>query len=68
MGHQVLAFRYDASPRQVTIGVYDPNRPGDDAVEIVMEQLGGGEIRLSQSSGEALLALLHLPYEPPRKP
>jgi hypothetical protein len=72
MGHQVLAYRYDASPGRVAIGVYDPNHPGDDAVEIVLQRgeesdERGGEIRLSQSTGEALLALLHLPYAPPRR-
>jgi len=68
MGHQVLAFRYDASQGRVAIGVYDPNHPGDDGVEVVVEQGDGGEIRLSQSSGESVLALLHLPYSPPRTP
>ena len=68
MGHQVLAHRYDASPARIAIGVYDPNHPGDDGVEIVLERGHGGEIRLSQSTGEELLSLLHLPYVPPRTP
>lgn len=67
MGHQVLAYRYDTAPERVAIGVYDPNHPGDDGIEIVLELGNGGEIRLSQSSGEELLALLHLPYVPPRE-
>jgi len=66
MGHQVAAFRYDATPGRIAIGVYDPNHPGDDKVELVIERGDGGEIRLSQSTGEPLLALLHLPYAPPR--
>jgi hypothetical protein len=35
-GHQVVAYRYDASPERVSIGVYDPNHPGDDTVELVL--------------------------------
>lgn len=66
MGHQVVAYRYDVSPELVTIGVYDPNHPGDDGVELRMERGSGGGIRLSQSTGEALLGLLHLPYSPPK--
>jgi hypothetical protein len=64
LGHQVLAYRYDASPGRVAIGVYDPNHPGDDTVEIHLEW-HGSEIRLSQSTGEPLLALLDLPYSGP---
>lgn len=66
MGHQVAAFRYDASPDRVAIGVYDPNHPGNDRVEVVIERGAGGEIRLSQSTAEDVLALMHLPYTPPR--
>jgi hypothetical protein len=65
MGHQVAAYRYDASPGRVAIGVYDPNHPGDDGIEVSIERGHDGEIRLSQSSGEAVLALLDLPYSPP---
>lgn len=68
MGHQVLAHRYDATSSRIAIGVYDPNHPGRDDVEIVLAKGHGGEIRLSQSTGEDLLALLHLPYVPPRTP
>jgi hypothetical protein len=66
MGHQVLAHRYEVSPKRIAIGIYDPNHPGNDTVEIVLEQHDGGEIRLSQSTGEACLGLLHLPYVAPR--
>ena len=64
MGHQVLAFRYEVTTTLVTIGIYDPNHPGDDTVELRLER-GEGEIRLSQSTGEPLLGLLHLPYSAP---
>jgi hypothetical protein len=66
MGHQVLGYRYVASPERVAIGIYDPNHPGDDSVELRLERGSGCEIRLSQSTGEPLLGLLHLPYAPPK--
>ena len=66
MGHQVLGYRYEVSPQRIAIGVYDPNHPGNDVVEIVLAREDGGEIRLSQSTGEDVLAVLHLPYRPPR--
>lgn len=65
-GHQVAAFRYEASASRIAIGVYDPNHPGNDGVELVLERRHGGETRLSQSTGEDLLGLLHLPYSAPR--
>ncbi len=64
-GHQVVAFRYEATKTRVSIGVYDPNHPGDDAVELVLEHAPGGALRLSQSTGEPLLGLLHLPWRRP---
>jgi hypothetical protein len=64
-GHQVVAYRYEASPARVTIGVYDPNHPGDDSVELVLERSAAGEISLGQSTGEPLLGLLALPWDPP---
>ena len=66
MGHQVAAFRYDVTPQRISIGVYDPNHPGNDAVEIVLEQAHGGRVSLSQSTGEPLLGLLALPWVPAR--
>ena len=65
-GHQVVAYRYDASPDRVAIGVYDPNHPGDDTVELVIERAADREVRLSQSTGEPLLGLLALPWRPRR--
>ena len=65
LGHQVVAFRYDEAGDRVTLGVYDPNHPGVDTVELVIEIGAGGALRLKQSTGEDLLGLLALPYEPP---
>jgi hypothetical protein len=66
LGHQVVGFRYDETPSRVSIGVYDPNHPGDDRVRIGFETVGGGELRPSQSTGEPLLGLLHLPWREAR--
>jgi hypothetical protein len=62
-GHQVVAHRYVTSPSRVAIGVYDPNHPGDDSVEVGFESRADGGVRLFQSSGEPLLGLLHLPWQ-----
>ena len=62
LGHQVIGYRYDEAPSSVTIGVYDPNHPGDDAVTIGFDVGPGGELSLRQSTGEPLLGLLHLPW------
>lgn len=66
LGHQVVAYRYAATPDRIAIGIYDPNHPGDDAVELVLERSTDGSIRMSQSTGEPLLGLLDLPYEAAR--
>jgi len=66
MGHQVAGYRYETTPDAVSIGVYDPNHPGKDDVEVRFEKGAGGEIRHSQSTGEPLLGLLSLPWKPAR--
>jgi hypothetical protein len=66
LGHQVVGFRYDVTPSRVAIGVYDPNHPGDDGVTIGFEAAAGGQLRLSQSTGEPVLGLLHLPWREAR--
>ena len=65
LGHQVVGFRYDESPERVAIGIYDPNHPGVDDVELVLRTGAAGRLELSQSTGEPLLGLLALPYVPP---
>jgi len=64
-GHQVVAYRYEVTAGRVGIGVYDPNHPGDDAVEVGFERGSDGRLTLWQSTGEPLLGLLHLPWRPP---
>jgi hypothetical protein len=64
MGHQVAAYRYDERPDRVTIGIYDPNHPDDDTVELRLSTGPGGELSLAQSTGEPLLGLLALPFSP----
>jgi hypothetical protein len=66
VGHQVLAYRYEASAGRVTIGAYDPNHPGDDTVDLVIERSSDGRVSLGQSTGEPLLGLLALPWVPSR--
>ena len=66
LGHQVVGYRYAETAERVMIGVYDPNHPGDDAVEVVVERSPDGAARLSQSTGEPLIGLLALPFEPVR--
>lgn len=65
MGHQVLGYRYEATGERVAIGVYDPNHPGDDNVDLVLERSTDGRVSLAQSTGEPLLGLLALPWAPP---
>jgi hypothetical protein len=70
--HQVLAWRWEAQDGRIGIGVYDPNHPGGDDVELRVEiaELPGApwraRIRLSQSTGEPLLGFFRQPYPPPR--
>lgn len=66
LGHQVVGFRYAETAERVAIGIYDPNHPGDDSVEVSFERSAGGAIRCSQTTGEPLLGLLHLPFAPAR--
>ncbi|MBA3877193.1 MAG: hypothetical protein C0498_09705 [Anaerolinea sp.] len=73
--HEVLGFAYEAGPGEATIRIYDPNHPGSDDVAIRL-RIGGVAARpeppafatppvsLEQTTGEPLLALLHLPYRP----
>jgi len=56
-----VGYRYVVTSERVAIGVYDPNHPGDDGVEVGFERTVDGGLRLWQSSGEPLLGLLHLP-------
>ena len=66
LGHQVVGYRYDESGDRVAIGIYDPNHPGDDGVELIVDRGTNGRLALSQSTGEPLLGLLALPYVKPR--
>jgi hypothetical protein len=66
LGHQVAGFRYDETAGLVTLGIYDPNHPDDDTVELVMARRPDGRLELSQSTGEPLIGLLALPYVEPR--
>jgi hypothetical protein len=65
LGHQVVGYRYDESPDGFTIGIYDPNHPDLDTVELVGTRAPDGRLALGQSTGEPLVGLLHLPYVRP---
>src|SRR5438552_39086 len=67
LGHQVVGYSYDETPLRVAIGVYDPNYPGDDTVEISFERSANGGLDLRQSTGERLLGVLHLPWRSTRR-
>lgn len=62
LGHQVVGYRYEATPGNVQIGVYDPNHPGRDDVTLAIERGDDGALVLRQSTGEPLLGLLALPF------
>jgi hypothetical protein len=62
LGHQVVGFRFEETPNRIAIGIYDPNHPDLDDVELRIERGPSGAVALSQSTGEPLLGLLHLPF------
>lgn len=66
LGHQVVAFRYEESAARVAIGIYDPNHPGEDGVEVVVEHAPDGALRCAQSTDEPVIGLLALPFESAR--
>lgn len=66
LGHQVVGFRFEETVDRVTIGIYDPNHPDRDDVELGIERRSDGSVALSQSTGEPVLGLLHLPFIPAR--
>jgi hypothetical protein len=70
LGHQVVAYRYDESAATVEIGIYDPNFPGRDDVTLTIARRANGTYGLAQSTGEPLLGILALPFDPlpPRPP
>lgn len=53
--HQVVGYGYAIDGTRVTIRVYDPNHPGLDTVEVVVEPAG-----ITQSTGETLFGLVSL--------
>ncbi len=66
--HQVLGFAYEATAENGRLRIYDPNHPGADDVEIRIRRASAPQrpvVMLAQSTGEPLLAVLRLPYQPP---
>jgi hypothetical protein len=70
--HQVLGYAYDETPDRIAIRVYDPNRPGDDAIELRAtidpddDEAWRDRIALSRSDGHPLLGWFLQPYPRPR--
>lgn len=62
--HQVLAWRYALDGDLLTLGLYDPNHPGADDVELVLALAPGGRsvVSFEQSTGEPLVGVLAAPY------
>ena len=66
LGHQVVAYRYEETPTRVSIWIYDPNYPGNDAAVVWFERATDGRLTYDQLPKEALIGLLALPFEKPR--
>ncbi len=69
--HQVLAYAYDEDAGGFRIGIYDPNYPGRDDVELRVSTSAGpggapGVPALSQSTGEPLLGFFRQAYGAPQ--
>jgi hypothetical protein len=69
--HQVLAWSWAADDGGFTIGVYDPNHPRRDDVELRIQVRPGTtplreRLTLEQSTGEPLLGFFLQPYPPPQ--
>ena len=62
LGHQVVAYRYDETSTRIEVGIYDPNHPGEDDVVVSVERGPDGSHAMSQSTAEALIGLLALPF------
>jgi hypothetical protein len=68
--HQVLAWRWEASDERIALGVYDPNHPGRDDVELeirIAPPRPAGlpwreRISMRQSTGEPLLGFFRQPW------
>jgi hypothetical protein len=72
LGHQVVGYRYTEGAGRIAIGIYDPNHPNRDDVELRIERGPDGSVALGQTTGEPLEGLLELPFIPradvPRPP
>lgn len=62
--HQVVAWRYRQDGADLAVGLYDPNHPGADDVELrlVLSDDGRSVLSSAQSTGEPLVGLLAAPW------
>jgi murein DD-endopeptidase MepM/ murein hydrolase activator NlpD len=62
--HQVIAtgYEYEASTKQLTLSLYDPNHPGETTCILVSR--GSSGFQASESTGETLRGFFLIPYQP----
>jgi hypothetical protein len=64
-----MGWRYRVDGRSLRLGIYDPNWPDRDDVELLVtidDSHGPSRISLAQSTGEPLLGFFLARYAPPR--
>ena len=61
--HQVLAWRHDTMGDGVRVGVYDPNRPGDDGVEVTIGPDGSASFGV-EGDREAVVTFFPVRWKP----
>jgi len=67
--HQVIAYRYaiDETNKRVEIGIYDPNRPGDNDVSISFYyDQPGNKIQARYNTGEKIRGFFRIQYDKDR--
>jgi len=62
LGHQVIGYRYDETATGVTLWIYDPNHPGEDDVRVTITRNPDDTYAMGQSTGEAVIGVLALPF------
>ena len=63
--HQVLAYSYQRDGRNVTLGIYDPNRPDEDNLTIEIDAGNLGAVDLSHNTSMSRIYMFfHTGYTP----
>ena len=66
--HQVLAFGYDLTDADLTLRLYDPNRPGRDDVSLSFELRDGGLAPTASPDRGPVLSFFRVTYAPATPP